>query len=613
MKKTLILALCLLFCSFLKAQTFTSGHITVVMTDSLAHDSTTCMCTSAVSYNITIDSSYTGETLYIVDTASGSLVGSSPYVNTLGASPWIFTAPNIGGYGWTDIDMLGGLPGYAYFNNGVQKVVCGSDTLRYINLNDSLYVPNPCQYDTIQGYFYADNNSDCIFNAGDTALTNLFPNIFENLSSSVDTLNNAYEGFPNSNGMGWYMYMVQKSWMVNYTVSLPAYYTFIFPFSSCFTTTSYTFTTLPQNNVSFPLQCSSLIDVQCNALAPGSIRLHRDFFLQPYVSNTGCDYASGTLTFIKDSRVIYDSALSVYPADTVRGDTLIWNYNYLSNLSGGAYWNSFLSSIYCKLDSTVVAGDTLCFSGYTNIPAGDINPYNNSFAFCVPVVYSYDPNEKEVSPVGAGSQGYIPYGIDTLSYTLHFQNTGSAEAQNIVVIDTLDSHLNAKTLKILGTSAQMIPQWLAPNVIAFNFNNINLPDSGSNYAGSQGQVRFSIALNAGLPYGTQIYNTGYIYFDLNPAVVTNTTLNTIAKPNKVDNIIAATGVYVYPNPATDHITVENLEGGELTIMNINGEVVMKQNVANNKTTIDVSGLAEGVYLLKTFSNTNTATTKFTKY
>ena len=611
MKKFLLAVIYVLSFACLNAQTYTSGHLSVTMTSIKSHDSTNCCSSDSVYYHITVDSSYAGETVNIVDTFSASLVGS--YINTTGVTPWVFTTPPGGGSlagclssPW-DYFIVGG---YAHFYAVVVKITAGPDTISAIAYTDSLLVTNPCLYNNITGTVYADNNGNCMFDGGDVGLSSLNMSLSETLSSPAGLGWNQGWG-PGYTGGGAYYFGVQQSWMVNYTLSLPSYYAFIFPASPCFSG-SYTFTTLPQTGVDFPLQCTSNIDVQCYALSPTSVRLHRAFFMQPYVSNTGCDTASGQLTFIKDSRVIYDAALSTYPADIVHGDTLIWNYSGLSNLSGGAYWNSFMSDIHLAPDTTVVVGDTLCFRAYTNIPAADINPANNDYTICLPVVYSYDPNVKEVSPAGSGPQGYLPGGTDSLTYNLHFQNTGSAIAENIRIIDTLDSHINAASLRILGTSHKMTPKWLTSHIVEFDFNNINLPDSFTNWAASQGEVRFSVALNMGLPVGTQIKNTGYIYFDANPPVVTNTTLSTITVPTKVDDLTPL-APKVYPNPATDYIMVENLKGGEIAILNMNGSVVLKQNMANNKTTIDVSKLPGGIYILKIVSDFNTSTTKFTKY
>ena len=609
MKKLLLLATCFLSFAGLKAQTYTntysfastSGHLTVVDVVTLTHDSTMCSTSNSSNYTITVDSSFTGDTLNIVDTASASLVYQG--VNTAGASPWTFSV-TIGSGGGADFMPAGT---YYYYNPPTTKVVCRLDTVKYITTSDSLLVTNPCNYGFLLGNAYIDNNANCVFDSGDIELGPFNLNIIDYVSSPAAVIP-YYIGYTAGN----YNYVIQQSWMTSYTVSLPSYYAFIFPNSPC-AAGSYTLTALPASGVDFPLLCTNNIDVECYAFSPVSVRLHTPFFMNPFVNNTGCDTASGQLTLVLDPHTIYDPTMSTYPADTVRGDTLIWNYNALNNLSGGAYWNSFFSDVYLTPDSTTSVGDTLCFRVYTNIPAADINPANNDYTICLPVVYSYDPNEKQVTPKGIGPQGYIPAATDTLNYNVHFQNTGSDVAYNITIIDTLDSHINPNSFKIIGTSHTMSPQWLAPGIVQFNFNNIMLPDSGTNQAASQGEVRFSVVLNPGLAPGTQIKNTGYIYFDSNPAVVTNTTLNTISMTTKITPTNTALPVKVYPSPATDHITIENLDWGEISILDMNGSVVLKQNVTGNKTTIDINGLADGVYILKTVNNVHTTTTKFTKY
>jgi hypothetical protein len=64
-------------------------------------------------------------------------------------------------------------------------------------------------------------------------------------------------------------------------------------------------------------------------------------------------------------------------------------------------------------------------------------PWNNINYFTTITVSSYDPNFKEVSPEGTGPTGLITRNDSVLEYMVHFQNTGTAPAQNIVVVDTL--------------------------------------------------------------------------------------------------------------------------------------------------------------------------------
>ena len=601
----LLTAICLFSFSGLRAQTYTVGNLTVVVPPPvMIHDSTYCQSTCDAVYNITKSSSFVGDSIMIVDTFSGALVYNN--VNSTGVSPWTMTVPALNTTYNDQAVPVGG--GIMTFMGSVVKVVSGSDTIHYITNSYPFLVTNPCTYGDAFGSIYVDNNGDCILNSGDVPLAAHDIVGTSNLSGPVPVMANV--------GMGWgagagHVMTFQQSWMIDYTISLQPYFNFIFPNASC-SPVSYTFSTLPQYNVDFPVIATTLVDVECWAGSPSNARPNRPFFMQPYVSNLGYDTISGTLTFIKDSRVAYDATLSTNPAMTVSGDTLTWSYTNLTCIAGGAYWNNFMSQIHLTPNSTVNIGDTLCFHVYTGVPSTDVNPSNNDYTICLPVVNSYDPNIKEVSPQGTGVQGYIPSSTPDLTYTIHFQNTGTAPAIDVSVIDTLDADVDATTLKILGTSHNMLPEWLAPNVVKFNFSGIYLADSFSNEPASHGYVRFRVNLHSGLPVGTQVKNTGYIYFDTNPAVITNTALNTIALPSSINTPTIANVVKVYPNPASDNIFVENLQDGNLTILNMSGSVIIDKNITNDKTEIDISRLPGGIYILKTVSKDGISTRKFVK-
>lgn len=618
MRKLLFALICILSWAGLKAQTYVSGHVSVTVTDSMSHDSTKCGTYEYVYYHVTVDTSYIGDSVRIVDSLSGMLAGV--FVNTTGASPWTFTSyaggsssSSAGAPSFWDNEYWPSTGAFAYLHNTPRKVLRAADTVFTHCGPDSIWVSDPCEHSTVSGKIYADNNGNCIFDAGDVAMN--IP-MFSGLKA-VETYTPPGAGRPAavtgtfSGTTATYSMIVQKSWMATCTVSIPSYYYFVY--STPCAAGPYVFTSLPGVGADFPFQCTSNVDVQCNILSAGAIRLHTPFLLHPYVNNTGCDSASGKMTLVKDPRAIYNAALSSHPADTVHGDTLIWNYANLTNLTGSGYWHSFLAGIHLTPDTGVVVGDTMCFRVFTNIPATDINAANNDQYICLPVVYSYDPNLKEVSPKGTGAEGLIPASTNTLTYTLHFQNTGSAAAYNIKITDTLDSHVNPESLQILGSTHNMSPTWLAPNVVQFVFNSINLPDSLHNEPASHGAVQFKVGLNPGLAPGTQIKNKGYIYFDLNPAVITNTARNTIAMPSKVELMDGINDVRVYPNPTTDRITVENLSQGAIEILNLNGQVIFAEHIASNKASIDVSQIPAGVYILRASTESGISTRKFIKY
>jgi hypothetical protein len=105
---------------------------------------------------------------------------------------------------------------------------------------------------------------------------------------------------------------------------------------------------------------------------------------------------------------------------------------------------------------------------------------------------------------------------------------GNGPAHDVIVRDSLDADLDVSTLEILDTSHPVTSVSLdADRVLSWSFLGIELPGVAEDEPGSHGFVRFAARPRAGLLAGTEIRNTAGIYFDQNPAVVTNTVVNTV--------------------------------------------------------------------------------------
>ncbi len=599
MKRHFILLFAILILASLSsnAQVYTDGDVMVTLQPSGSHDTNTCSSTGQMLYMITVSNSFYGDSIIIKDMFSGAVINTA--FNSTGQNPWIVMLPVYNGFGWVNDDQV--FSGFATIAGSVNKVIVGPDTVYNIANVYQIPVPNPCQYSSLYGRVYVDYNNDCVFNGTDTPLSGVGIAVEETLNSP--SLNYFYYGCASDGGGGWGLNPVQ-SWMTSITASLPSNYQFIFPSSVC-SPVIYTFNSLPQLNVDFALQCTSLMDVMCYAGSQGVVRPNIPFMMYPYVGNTGCNMASGLLKLVLDSNVVYDAGLSPNPADSVIGDTLIWNYANLTSISNGGYWNSFSSGIHLTPNTSVVAGTSLCFHVFTNVPAGDVDTTNNEYTLCLPVVNSFDPNFKEVSPKGEGANGNIPFTTNELIYTIHFQNTGTAPAINISIIDTLDIDLDTESLRILGTSHTASPEWLAPGIVKFNFYNIYLPDSGANLAASNGFIRFSVKLDTPHPVGMVIENNADIYFDTNPAIVTNTVINTLVNPSGVNEVADnRIGLNIYPNPVTEQLTLEITSFTEdclLTVLDINGKELIRQQINESTSQINMSKLASGLYFVKLVS------------
>jgi hypothetical protein len=95
-------------------------------------------------------------------------------------------------------------------------------------------------------------------------------------------------------------------------------------------------------------------------------------------------------------------------------------------------------------------------------------------------------------------------------------------------------------------------------------------------------------------------NTGYV---LGAKGIILKTTNGGGFPTVVDNVLQESSFTVYPNPATNKISIatkSNLQGETtICIFNMNGAILQHEKFqSQNLIEMDVSAMAKGIYLLK---------------
>lgn len=241
------------------------------------------------------------------------------------------------------------------------------------------------------------------------------------------------------------------------------------------------------------------------------------------------------------------------------------------------------------------------------------------------ILCSYDPNDKLVYPDRVDS---LIFSDELLYYTVRFQNTGNAEAFKVEIRDTLDGNLDLTTFEVVGSShiENLSTIISVDGEVSFLFANINLPDSTSNPEGSQGYVSYEVQPKPALEVSTEIHNTASIYFDSNPAIVTNTTMGYIyhpcddGDPCTVDDRINKDGICIgidtcdivltkevpfgitlYPNPTESKIFIESLSSSikNIRLHSFEGrEIYSKKDLNTDTIQIDISDHPKGVYILQ---------------
>lgn len=100
----------------------------------------------------------------------------------------------------------------------------------------------------------------------------------------------------------------------------------------------------------------------------------------------------------------------------------------------------------------------------------------------------------------------------------------------------------------------------------------------------------------------------HIYYLRNPTgnaghcpITTN-----VADNKKSENI------FVFPDPATDNLAIVSSLKATIEILNIEGQIIKRLKINDNKTDIDISDFASGVYIIRVQTDSGITTKKFIK-
>ncbi len=467
-------------------------------------------------------------------------------------------------------------------------------------------------YCTISGTVYYDINGNCIQDPGEPGIQNIQIHI-------------SGRGYTYTDTGGHYSYKVPSG---SYTVSetVRAFY----PLSACqpnnisVTSVAGTGCILP---VDFANSMDTIHDMHICTWDYGQPVPGHTYYQVSVIKNNGTIPESTILTGYKPDGQFF-APLTFVPAGYFHGSPYWYNtadsFPVLQPGNSKAFLMTYNVPTNIPLGTNVIFKDTVTVDTPMTNWLVDYSPWDNLRYFNTTVVASFDPNFKEVYPKGTGSIGLITYADSILEYMVHFQNTGTFQAENIVVIDTLDDNLDWTTLSPVYMSAQCqvtVDQKATKKVATFTFNNINLPPSNSQPVTSNGLLSYSIKTRSGLPLGTQFKNSASIYFDYNAPVKTNQTLNTLgSSPVNVNSTTTSAvnnSFTIYPNPATSTfnaiINSDVAGSANLNITDVSGKTMINKTIFILKGAqtlkIDVSQLAPGVYLVNFNQNGKMQTQK----
>jgi len=316
--------------------------------------------------------------------------------------------------------------------------------------------------------------------------------------------------------------------------------------------------------------------------------------------------ASGTITFNKDARVTITGNSQSGTVSTPTGFT----YDFTNLLPFEI--RTITVTMQVPTIPTVALGNLLTNSVTITPLTTDAITANNAASVSQIVVGSYDPNDK----MEAHGEQILRSSFSAneyLTYTIRFENTGTASAINVRVNDVLDSKLDETSIKMESASHNYVMDRIGNN-INWKFDNIELPATSMNPSGSKGYIQFKIKPKPGYAVGDIIPNTGSIFFDYNPAIITNTFHTQFVATLAVDEFENGSFVF-YPNPASNFVTISLKDNSNsissITVYDLLGKMILQKtaNDAVTTDTVDLSSVNSGIYFIEVQSENNTKVVK----
>jgi uncharacterized repeat protein (TIGR01451 family) len=353
-----------------------------------------------------------------------------------------------------------------------------------------------------------------------------------------------------------------------------------------FTIASYSAGGAVMNSVS--IGCSTVVavpDFSIYSVLPSSfVAPLQTGMLHFQVVNSNCSDtadAAVSVTFPQDFVPDLTNLLNA----SVSGNTLTFD---IADLTGAQ-----LVTIPFTFPGSTPAGTQISFSATVSHP-DDPDTVFNTATGTGEVLNSYDPNEKNADKPTMVD----PSVAETFTYKIHFQNDGNMEAFNIAIRDSISANLDLSTFEVVGSSHN-VSAMVNPHSreITFSFADIHLAPSSLDLAASQGYVIYRIRENEGLPVGSAIANTAYIYFDFNPPIVTNTTYNVNQTLGMTEQ--TADAISLFPNPADELIRFSGAAVNAVQIFDLAGKQLLNAPVVNNE--LSVTSLANGIYQVVIFA------------
>lgn len=228
---------------------------------------------------------------------------------------------------------------------------------------------------------------------------------------------------------------------------------------------------------------------------------------------------------------------------------------------------------------------------------------------------AFDPSELQAYPKGykdtcTMSTDFKITSQTDLEYHIRFQNVGMDTLGNVVVRDTIPSHLDVTSIRPGAASHPYTFEAYGTGWVKFTFPNLELPNNTSNELLSHGFVKYRVSQKPGNPVGTLIEHDDALIYELYEAPkVTNGMTHLVGGETYFDFVCVITDIdnpdfpnveiKVYPNPFTEIAKIEvtgiDFKTLNLHVFDMAGKELRTETFDSNSFEFQRGNLAQGMY------------------
>jgi len=207
-----------------------------------------------------------------------------------------------------------------------------------------------------------------------------------------------------------------------------------------------------------------------------------------------------------------------------------------------------------------------------------------------------------------------------IEYQISFQNRTNSIVTDVVIIDTLNLLHDFKyTQEITSShpfSTEVKQDVTNPNIgyLIWTFNDINLtsnPGGSPEITSDQGFIEFKFVFNK-LNKNEVVKNTALVIMNGNYQYSTNSVVCNVDRLVNVTKTTNTLNQKIYPNPVSTTLHIlSNQTSYQYEIIDALGKVILSGN-QNDNSTINVSSLLNGIYLLRMVNDQSATILRFVK-